>query len=139
MGSSPISVAIFSGMHLCPSYASVAQLVEQRTENPRVVGSIPTGGTTFPRSAAPREHPKASFPISVHRICGHSSFGRAPPCQGGGSEFESRCPLHFPAKLRFAGKQQSSIWHHSQVVRQWTANPRVPGPNPGGASKIKAP
>ncbi len=27
-------------------YASVAQLVEQRTENPRVVGSIPTGGTT---------------------------------------------------------------------------------------------
>ena len=26
-------------------YASVAQLVEQWTENPRVVGSIPTGGT----------------------------------------------------------------------------------------------
>ena len=30
-------------------FASVAQLVEQRTENPRVVGSIPTGGT-IPRS-----------------------------------------------------------------------------------------
>ena len=29
--------------HFC--YASVAQLVEQGTENPRVVGSIPTGGT----------------------------------------------------------------------------------------------
>ena len=28
--------------------ASVAQLVEQRTENPRVVGSIPTGGTILP-------------------------------------------------------------------------------------------
>ena len=28
-------------------FASVAQLVEQRTENPRVVGSIPTGGTIF--------------------------------------------------------------------------------------------
>ena len=27
--------------------ASVAQLVEQRTENPRVVGSIPTGGTIY--------------------------------------------------------------------------------------------
>ena len=27
------------------SYASVAQSVEQGTENPRVVGSIPTGGT----------------------------------------------------------------------------------------------
>ena len=52
--------------------ASVAQSVEQRTENPRVVGSIPTGGT----------------------ICGFSSSGRAPPCQGGGSEFEPRNPLH---------------------------------------------
>ena len=31
------------GRHL---HASVAQLVEQRTENPRVVGSIPTGGTS---------------------------------------------------------------------------------------------
>ena len=51
--------------------ASVAQLVEQRTENPRVVGSIPTGGT----------------------ICGFSSFGRAPPCQGGGGGFEPRNPL----------------------------------------------
>ena len=30
-------------------YASVAQLVEQGTENPRVVGSIPTGGTIFMR------------------------------------------------------------------------------------------
>ena len=30
-----------------PVYASVAQLVEQGTENPRVVGSIPTGGTTY--------------------------------------------------------------------------------------------
>ena len=52
-------------------YASVAQLVEQRTENPRVVGSIPTGGT----------------------ICGFSSFGRASPCQGEGGGFEPRNPL----------------------------------------------
>ena len=28
-------------------YASVAQLVEQWTENPRVAGSIPAGGTTL--------------------------------------------------------------------------------------------
>ena len=53
-------------------HASVAQLVEQRTENPRVVGSIPTGGTT----------------------CGFSSFGRARPCQGRGGGFEPRNPLH---------------------------------------------
>ena len=35
-----------SGRH----FASVAQLVEQRTENPRVVGSIPTGGTMLYQS-----------------------------------------------------------------------------------------
>ena len=86
-------------------FASVAQLVEQRTENPRVVGSIPTRGT----------------------ICGRSSFGRAPPCQGGGSEFESRRPL------------QHFIRRHSQVVRQRTANPRFPSSNLGGASKNKRP
>ena len=45
MGSSPIRVAkVFTVSRL---YASVAQLVEQRTENPRVVGSIPTGGTIY--------------------------------------------------------------------------------------------
>ena len=41
MGSSPIRVA--NSIPCC--YASVAQLVEQETENLRVVGSIPTGGT----------------------------------------------------------------------------------------------
>ena len=61
-------------------FAFVAQLVEQRTENPRVVGSIPTEGTKR----------------------GFSSFGRAPPCQGGGSEFEPRNPLQ---KERFILKR----------------------------------
>ena len=42
MGSSPIRVATIRNS---PCLASVAQLVEQGTENPRVVGSIPTGGT----------------------------------------------------------------------------------------------
>ena len=37
------------GRHFFSVYASVAQLVEQRTENPRVVGSIPTGGTSKDR------------------------------------------------------------------------------------------
>ena len=35
---------LLSAKHL-KEHASVAQSVEQRTENPRVVGSIPTGGT----------------------------------------------------------------------------------------------
>ena len=61
-----------SGRHFVVSYASVAQLVEQGTENPRVVGSIPIGGTTK---------------------CGFSSFGRARPCQGRGGGFEPRNPL----------------------------------------------
>ena len=61
-------------------FASVAQLVEQRTENPRVVGSIPTGGTIFR---------------------GFSSFGRAPPCQGGGGGFEPRNPLQTGTKRNF--------------------------------------
>ena len=34
-------------------------------------------------------------PGRPHEMCGRSSSGRAPPCQGGGSEFEPRRPLHF--------------------------------------------
>ena len=44
-GSSPFRVAKNVESESSPQYASVAQLVEQWTENPRVVGSIPTGGT----------------------------------------------------------------------------------------------
>ena len=32
--------------------------------------------------------------------CGCSSSGRAPPCQGGGSEFEPRCPLQINAHTK---------------------------------------
>ena len=73
-------------------YAFVAQLVEQRTENPRVVGSIPTEGT----------------------IRGFSSSGRAPPCQGGGSEFEPRNPLHRPTSpvgLFFCSRKPAGLAH----------------------------
>ena len=62
-------------------YASVAQLVEQGNENPRVVGSIPTGGTT----------------------CGFSSFGRARPCQGRGGGFDPRNPLQKILRTLFSG------------------------------------
>ena len=49
-GSSPFGGAINASVESdsSPQYASVAQSVEQWTENPRVVGSIPTGGTTVP-------------------------------------------------------------------------------------------
>ena len=58
-------------------------------------------------------------------VCGFSSSGRASPCQGEGSEFEPRNPLHFFIYKRY----------HSQVVRQRSAKPLRPGSNPGGASK----
>ena len=64
-------------------FAQIAQLVEQGTENPRVAGSIPAGGTIFPNSDPGGE-----------AKCECSSSGRAPPCQGGGSEFEPRHSLH---------------------------------------------
>ena len=67
-------------------FAQIAQLVEPWTENPRVAGSIPALGTT----------------------CGHSSSGRAPPCQGGGSEFEPRCPLQM-MPTRKCGHQNLKI------------------------------
>ena len=45
-------------------YASVAQLVEQGTENPRVVGSIPTGGTIFADLAHPVERNLAKVEVA---------------------------------------------------------------------------
>ena len=35
------------------------------------------------------------MPTSSRLLCGCSSVGRAPPCQGGRREFESLRPLHF--------------------------------------------
>ena len=67
--------------------------------------------------------------------CGFSSSGRAPPCQGGGSEFEPRKPLH--KKICGQNVRKSYIRRHSQVVRQRTANPRFPSSSLGGASKRK--
>ena len=62
--------------------------------------------------------------------CECSSSGRAPPCQGGGSEFEPRHSLHF------FGALCCSIWCHSQVVRQSSAKAPLPSSNLGGTSKI---
>ena len=54
-GSSPFRVAI------C---ASVAQSVEQGTENPRVDGSIPSGSTTFADVAHPVERNLAKVEVA---------------------------------------------------------------------------
>ena len=46
------------------TYASVAQLGEQRTENQRVVGSIPTGGTKLAGVAHPVERHLAKVEVA---------------------------------------------------------------------------
>ncbi len=60
------------------TFASVAQSVEQGTENPCVGGSIPPGGTI------------SFFKQNMREWLS----GRASPCQGERREFESRLPLH---------------------------------------------
>ena len=106
----------FHRQHTCRQRASVAQLVEQGTENPRVVGSIPTGGTLIPL----RE-----------KACGFSSSGRARPCQGRGGGFEPRNPLQHktvwqPKAAPDAYNYTGNIRRHSQVVRQRSAKPLSP-------------
>ena len=59
--------------------------------------------------------------IARFLISGNSSVGRAPPCQGGCREFESRFPLFL-------------FGRHGQVVRQRSAKPLFPSSNLGGAS-----
>ena len=77
-------------------FASVAQSVEQGTENPRVVGSIPTGGTTNMREWL---------------------SGRGSPCQGERREFESRLPLH---KNRILPNRQDFVLKTSYgAIAKW--------------------
>ena len=47
---------------------------------------------------------REQHPGTPHGVCGRSSSGRAPPCQGGGSEFEPRRPLHLCGSLAQLGE-----------------------------------
>ena len=125
MGSSPIQVATF---------ASVAQLVEQRTENPRVVGSIPTGGTTIKQSAHVPIVWYSPFFASIP--CGFSSFGRAPPCQGGGGGFEPRNPLQKINTGVFFDACYADLAH---LVERHLAKVEVAGSSPVIRSIFSAP
>ncbi len=116
----------------CLWNASVAQSVEQGTENPRVGGSIPPGGTI------------------VTLFMREWLSGRASPCQGERREFESRLPLHYQ-ETRIASLDLPKISirniifnirilniyvrRHGQVVRHRSATPLFPSSNLGGASK----
>ena len=101
-------------------FASVAQLVEQRTENPRVVGSIPTGGTmdefilmthpsylrmqliwqsaTLPRWRQ-RVRASSSAPFFYLNMATQPS-GKARVCKTLIPQFKSGCRLHDEVSLQ---------------------------------------
>ena len=55
----PLEIRVGGCRDNCTAYASVAQSVEQGTENPRVIGSIPIGGTISCVFFAKNTHPAA--------------------------------------------------------------------------------
>ena len=103
-------------------FASVAQLVEQRTENPRVVGSIPTGGTmdelvltTHPFKCADVAHlverHLAKVEVASSSLVIRSIFlskfnmatqpsGKARVCKTLIPQFKSGCRLHDEVSLQ---------------------------------------
>ena len=62
-GSSPVVPTKRHWQRMC---ASVAQLVEQRIENPRVVGSTPTGGTTGQMRKRETGYAGVAHPVERH-------------------------------------------------------------------------
>ena len=99
--------------------ASVAQLVEQRTENPRVAGSIPAGGTKVTPDGLKGIDSAVTYADVAHLVERHLAkvevAGSSPVIR---SNFISR--------------------YHSQVVRQRSAKPSFPGSNPGGTSMMRS-
>ena len=83
--------------------ASVAQLVEQRTENPRVVGSIPTGGTT---SFADLAH-LVERDLAKVEVAGSSPVIRS---IGDGERRFARCRLYTPVKSRWRQMSLSKLF-----------------------------
>ena len=129
MGSSPIRVAIFQlllfSIGKCAAgrsvfvlrLASVAQLVEQGTENPRVAGSIPAGGTNFPSILLGKSNASVAHLVERHLA----------KVEVASSSLVTRS--------KFFGALCGSIWCHSQVVRQSSAKAPLPSSNLGGTSR----
>ena len=113
-------------------FASVAQLVEQRTENPRVVGSIPTGGT-IPRSLSLRGSPNASVAHLVERhlakveVASSSLVTRS-------KRGKACLPRFFLITSPPGSAYPNPSRCHSQVVRQSSAKAPLPSSNLGGTS-----
>ena len=75
----PVHAAV--RMHPCMQgsiqRASIAQMVERKTLNLVVVGSIPTGGALLPFVTAGPGAPNPLGPLAPHPISRFSSVGRA--------------------------------------------------------------
>lgn len=69
------------------------------------VGRMHLAVNQAPKDAVVRIHPSPPFFV----FCGNSSVGRAPPCHGGGREFESRFPLQFQSRESPVGCRYESI------------------------------
>ena len=96
-------------------FASVAQLVEQGTENPRVVGSIPTGGTII----------NADLAHLVER-----NLAKV--------EVAGSSPVIRSSKATSSTDVALFIRRHGQVVRHRSATPLLLSSNLSGASKNEA-
>ena len=83
--------------------AQIAQSVEQRTENPRVTGSIPVLGMLCGCSSMVEHQPSkldtwVRFPSPALENMREWLSGGVSPCQGEGRGFESRLALFFARK-----------------------------------------
>ena len=115
-------------------------MVEQGTENPRVVGSIPIGGTTYADLAHLVERDLAKV-----EVAGSSPVIRSIIFLGAGQvaqTVKSKLPLRvfmlFTFSFLLYQHMAKAIWHHSQAVRQRSAKPLFPSSILGGASKTKS-
>ena len=94
----PLYKIEISGIIIIVRCASVAQSVEQGTENPRVIGSIPIGGTLYAAVAHLVERHLAKVEVASSSLVGRSilwkfsSAGRASALQAEGQRFE---PVNF--------------------------------------------
>ena len=94
-------VVVNNNDKLSECFAQIAQSVEQRTENPRVGGSIPSLGICLCGCGSMVEHQPSKlrtwvrFPSPALWFYVHEWLsGRASPCQGEGRGFESRLVLY---------------------------------------------
>ena len=97
-------------------------MVEQGTENPRVVGSIPTGGTT-----ADLAH-LVERDLAKVEVAGSSPVIRSRIADANRIHSHPLFSDLFPSLFRFLPPPLSSFisWRHSQAVRQRSAKPSSP-------------